>query len=118
MKQQEIRWHDLLIVCKTWGGPCESEAAIVKAEKTVRRKYHLHDSKIETSVELKKLYKTEIIFNKLSNPLSSLEYGVNKKSNSQLRTTLIAIVNHEESSSATIDAEEAVIQYLTKLSQE
>lgn len=88
--KQELRWKDLLTLCKKWGGPCESLEAIDIAENLV-----------STEAEKKKLFKTEIVFNKLSNFHPALNYGVNLKSNQELKKTLQAIVVFEEKPSAT-----------------
>lgn len=110
-KKQEIRWQDLFKVCNTWGGPCNTATMLIQAEKRMKRQQ-------KTDVDFKKLYKTEIVFNRLKSHHSDLDYGVNKKTNQQLRETLIKILSYEEDNAGNIDAEDAVFQYLTQLGQE
>lgn len=115
-KKAEIRWNDLLKICKSWGGPVISDDGVCSAELLIQNKYNIGDSELPTSLELKKMYKTEILFNKLSNFKPSLDYSVNKKSNVELRSTLLEIIQNEESKSV-IDDEDTVIQYLEFMSQ-
>lgn len=112
-RKQEIKWQDLFNVCNSWGGPCNSATMLVQAEKRLKRQ-HIRD--VDSS--LKKLYKTEIVFNRLKSHHYDLDYGVNKKTNQQLRETLIKILNYEEDNAGNIDAEDAVYRYLTQLDQE
>lgn len=70
-------------VCNTWGGPCNSATALSQPKIT------------DLDFRLKKMYKTE--------------YGVNKKTNEQLRDTLIEIINCEEENSGSIDVEDATV---------
>lgn len=91
LKEQEAikveeRWKNHLTTCRTWGGPCDSLATMRSIEE-----------KIRTPQEMKKFLKTEILFNKLSNFQPTLEYGVNSKTNEELKRTLESILTYEES---------------------
>lgn len=96
-QKSESRWKDLLLVAKSWNGPCESKNAINAAER-----------RFKTEPELRKFFKTEIIFNKLSNFHPSVDYGVNSKTIAQLKETLMKIVGFEEAIEYTETAQEVL----------
>lgn len=101
--KQQVRWKDLLALCRSWGGPCDTVLAMQEAE-----------SLMKTDPDRKMFLKTEILFNKLSNQQPSLNYGVNSKTLGELRSTLRSRIVFEESSdtSDAIEEEYDIAAYL------
>lgn len=87
VQKSQGRFRDLLVHCKEWDGPCISVATMIAVEKSF----------VGNNDKLRTFYKTEITLNRLGNCHSNLSYGVNSKTIDELRSTLMAIIEYEES---------------------
>lgn len=87
-ESDEVKWHKIRELCSKRGGPVRNMKE--------SRKFLISNESGKTEKEKISILKNEIKFRKKTDEQSNLEYTVNKKSYSQLKETLLLILEHEE----------------------